>query len=327
VATIGSDAGFTRRSPLLEDACRFASQAHAGQRDESDGGPYIRHPLAVARLVYEAGYSDDVVAAALLHDTVEDTEVTEAQIRARFGAHVADLVAAATEPAEIEPYEARKEAHRRQVVAAGHEAEAIFAADKVINAANLRAAIAEHGSSELRKHLSRPLEKKIEHYRATLELLEAAASTVPFLDELHSELDELDEQRTHERAREEVARRAVAAINVRDADALVALCHPDVEWWPALTLRVGGIPYRGHDGIRRYIADLRDAWDEFDIEIQELRPIRDRVLALCDLRVRGRVSGASLEQQAAVVYWVRGDRVGGARTYLDPAQPPERDPG
>jgi hypothetical protein len=72
--------------------------------------------------------------------------------------------------------------------------------------------------------LSRPLEKKIEHYRATLELLETVASGVPFLEDLHSELDELDDQQSHERA-QEVARRAVAAIDARDADGLVAVCH------------------------------------------------------------------------------------------------------
>jgi (p)ppGpp synthase/HD superfamily hydrolase len=118
LATIGSDPGFTRRSPLLEEAYRFAAEAHAHQRSESDGGPYIRHPLAVARLVCEAGYDDEVVAAALLHDTVEDTDVSEGEIRRRFGRPIADLVAALTEPADMEPFEARKEAHRRQVVEA-----------------------------------------------------------------------------------------------------------------------------------------------------------------------------------------------------------------
>ncbi|MBC8923586.1 bifunctional (p)ppGpp synthetase/guanosine-3',5'-bis(diphosphate) 3'-pyrophosphohydrolase, partial [Escherichia coli] len=55
------------------------------------------HPLNVARILRRAGFREEVVVAGLLHDAVEDTEMTDADIRAAFGAEVADLVASHTE--------------------------------------------------------------------------------------------------------------------------------------------------------------------------------------------------------------------------------------
>jgi (p)ppGpp synthase/HD superfamily hydrolase len=99
---------FAHGSCLLADAYEFAVRAHAGQREESDGQPYIEHPVEVARLLYEAGFDEEVVAAGLLHDTLERSDVDAAELRERFGARVADLVQALTEPEDVEPFGARK---------------------------------------------------------------------------------------------------------------------------------------------------------------------------------------------------------------------------
>ncbi len=72
-------------------AFRFAAQAHAGQRRAS-GEPYITHPLAVARILAEQHLSPATVAAGLLHDVVEDTEVTLDELRQTFGDDVARFV-------------------------------------------------------------------------------------------------------------------------------------------------------------------------------------------------------------------------------------------
>lgn len=61
---------------LIADAAAFAAQAHAGQVRKYTGEPYIRHPEAVAKLVQASGGDTAMVAAAWLHDTVEDTAVT-----------------------------------------------------------------------------------------------------------------------------------------------------------------------------------------------------------------------------------------------------------
>lgn len=81
---------------LLRAAFDLATHGHHGQtRDE--GTPYIEHPVRVAALLAETGHSDaEVLAAALLHDTLEDCEITEAELLDRFGPRVARLVKAVT---------------------------------------------------------------------------------------------------------------------------------------------------------------------------------------------------------------------------------------
>ncbi|MCB0962212.1 MAG: bifunctional (p)ppGpp synthetase/guanosine-3',5'-bis(diphosphate) 3'-pyrophosphohydrolase, partial [Acidimicrobiales bacterium] len=76
---------------LIAQAYELAASAHEGQFRKS-GEPYIHHPLAVARIVADLGLDDVTVAAALLHDSVEDTGVTLEQVSARFGDEVAWIV-------------------------------------------------------------------------------------------------------------------------------------------------------------------------------------------------------------------------------------------
>jgi (p)ppGpp synthase/HD superfamily hydrolase len=159
------------RSELVGDALRTATRAHAGQlRHGSDGLPYIDHPVAVAELLATQRYRDEVLAAALLHDVVEKSEVQMGEVRERFGPEVADLVAALTEDATIEDYEERKKEHRGRVARSGPDAIAIFAADKLTNVAMLREAyamIAESVSDELEVSL----DLKIYIWEMDLEML------------------------------------------------------------------------------------------------------------------------------------------------------------
>ena len=79
---------------LIQRAREFASKAHASidQRRKYTGDPYIVHPEAVAELVAATGAGTEVIAAAWLHDVVEDTPVTLDQVRGEFGDEVAKLV-------------------------------------------------------------------------------------------------------------------------------------------------------------------------------------------------------------------------------------------
>ncbi len=184
------------RAAVVRDAYEVASRAHAGRRKESDDRPELEHALAVGRLLHETAFDDEVVAAALLHDTVEDAGLPIAELRERFGPAVADLVATMTEPEALEPFEARKTAHRERLLGAGREAQAIFVADKVVNAAQLRAAIATQGEEAVAGRTSKPLERKVEHYEAALEMLETVAADLPLLPRLRTELRLLREERT-----------------------------------------------------------------------------------------------------------------------------------
>src|SRR6478609_10665182 len=75
---------------LIAQAYELTAAAHEGQLRKS-GEPYIHHPLSVGRIVADLGLDDVTVAAALLHDSVEDTEVTLADVTAEFGPDVAGI--------------------------------------------------------------------------------------------------------------------------------------------------------------------------------------------------------------------------------------------
>jgi (p)ppGpp synthase/HD superfamily hydrolase len=187
----GSDDGFAATSRLLVEAYGFARDAHAGQYHQADGTPYIEHPLAVGRLLHAAGCEEQVVAAGLLHDVIEDTPATLADVRARFGTRVTRLVAAMTEQPRLHPFEVRKAAHRQTIARAGRDAKAIYAADKVVNVFTLRAAIRRRGRRDLGRRLAGKLDSKLDHYEATLRLLERESPPLPFTRLLRTELERL----------------------------------------------------------------------------------------------------------------------------------------
>jgi guanosine-3',5'-bis(diphosphate) 3'-pyrophosphohydrolase len=85
---------------LLMRAFEFAKNAHKTQKRFS-GEPFIIHPLNVAKILYEMGFDEKVIAAGLLHDTVEDTGVTLEHLRREFGKEIADLVDGVTNISRI----------------------------------------------------------------------------------------------------------------------------------------------------------------------------------------------------------------------------------
>ena len=86
---------------LLKQAHLFSNKAH-GSQTRREGSPYIEHPLAVASLLADMKMDVATIAAGLLHDTIEDTETTEKDIRDEFGKEIAFLVAALTKLSKIE---------------------------------------------------------------------------------------------------------------------------------------------------------------------------------------------------------------------------------
>jgi guanosine-3',5'-bis(diphosphate) 3'-pyrophosphohydrolase len=186
-STPGIDAA-SDRSDLVKDALETARRAHAGQlRHGSDGRPFIEHPLAVAEHLVKYRYSDEVLAAALLHDVVENSAVGIDEVRDHFGDVVADLVAALTEDETIPVYEERKEEHRWRVAEADPAALAIFAADKLTNVAMLREAYALIGEG-VSDELKVTLDLKIYVWEADLEMLFDEAAEMPLTNELADEM-------------------------------------------------------------------------------------------------------------------------------------------
>jgi (p)ppGpp synthase/HD superfamily hydrolase len=174
---------------LTRRAVEQASELHRGQVRESDEAAFVLHPLEVASLLYNDGWPDYVLAAAVLHDAVEVTSVEVGELRERFGTDVAELVQSVTENNAIEDFGARKAALRDQVRSAGPEAVAIYAADKVAKARELRARVS-FGRAAVSPQ-SDDVAAKLDHYEKSLEMLEAVMPELPLVRQLRFELEAL----------------------------------------------------------------------------------------------------------------------------------------
>jgi (p)ppGpp synthase/HD superfamily hydrolase len=124
-------------SNLLERARVFATAAHAavGQKRKYTGEPYVVHPLEVANIVMAAGGSEASIAAAMLHDVLEDTAVTYDLLEDEFGNEVAELVLWLTDVSKPEDgnRSTRKALDRQHSAAAPAEAQTIKVADLISN--------------------------------------------------------------------------------------------------------------------------------------------------------------------------------------------------
>src|SRR4051794_38560648 len=95
---------------LVLKAAEFAAEKHRMQRRKDvDASPYINHPLALANILISEGHVEDpdVLVAALLHDTVEDTDTTTDELEQEFGKRIAEIVAEVTDDKSL-PKEERK---------------------------------------------------------------------------------------------------------------------------------------------------------------------------------------------------------------------------
>jgi (p)ppGpp synthase/HD superfamily hydrolase len=173
--------------PLAQDAFEFTAERHAGQLREGDAAPFLLHPLEVGALLHVFGYPERVVTAGLLHDILESSDTEPGELRARFGPEVAGLVEAVSEDAEIGDKVERKAMLRKQVAAAGPEAAAIFAADKLSKVREIRLRVVcdrdARGDEELRV--------KLDHYVASRAMLERQLADLPLVQALAFELEAL----------------------------------------------------------------------------------------------------------------------------------------
>jgi (p)ppGpp synthase/HD superfamily hydrolase len=168
-------------------ALRFAREAHDGQRRNEDGRPFIDHPQAVARLLIEAGYDDDIVAAAYLHDVVEKTEIDTDSITDRFGPEVSRLVAALSEDTSVDSYVERKRALREAVLAAGRPTTNIYAADRLANVRDWRK-LPKRQREQAADRLGTQLGDRLMLWDEDLRDLTAFDDGLPFLGEIEIEL-------------------------------------------------------------------------------------------------------------------------------------------
>jgi len=161
-------------TPQIKKAIQFAARKHHGQMRVADGNlPYITHPFSVALLVAEDGAHDDVVTAALLHDTIEDTSTTREEILREFNECVALLVEAVSEVRVKDgkklSWQERKAGYLEHLRHAPDDALIISIADKIDNTES-RLEEYTRGSEEFLKHFSQPIEEYLRFHGAVLAL-------------------------------------------------------------------------------------------------------------------------------------------------------------
>lgn len=127
----------SQATPLIFRAIEFAAAAHAGQYRKGTPVPYIVHPLNAARMLLLAG-CEEHVAAAVLHDVLEDTDRTFEDVERVFGRRVAELVANASEPDRMASWEERKRHTITFLREADEDTLLVAVADKLDNIRSIR---------------------------------------------------------------------------------------------------------------------------------------------------------------------------------------------
>lgn len=181
---------FTART---ERAIVVALEAHAAQTRKGDRTtPYVVHPVTVALILSRYTDDEDTIIAGLLHDTLEDTDLTEAEIEREFGPKVLGIVRDVTEPGLPGlSWDTRKARYLRHLGTAPHGSLLVASADKI---ANIISMISAHGAQgdTLWERFNAPPDRKLGFYRRVYETVRAAWPTCPMLREFRNRLEEAD---------------------------------------------------------------------------------------------------------------------------------------
>ena len=170
---------------LLDRAIIFAVRAHSGTERRGKGYPYIVHPMEAMEIVATMTADQELLAAAALHDTVEDTEVTVEQLRAEFGERIASLVA---EESDVMPEGMTEEAswHQRKQAAidhlskASHDAKMVALGDKLSNMRAIARDYAELGDALWNRFHAKDPKDHEWHYRGLADALRELSDTFAY---------------------------------------------------------------------------------------------------------------------------------------------------
>lgn len=173
-------------SKRFDDAIKFATEKHTQQFRKRENTPYILHPLEAAAVAAELTKDEDVLIAAVLHDTVEDTDTTVEEIQQRFGHRVAELVASETEdkredlPPE-ETWEIRKKESLEHLRTTNDPAvKILWLADKVSNIRTIYRLYQKEGDSLWNHFNMKDVKKQAWYYKTISDLLVDLEDTLPY---------------------------------------------------------------------------------------------------------------------------------------------------
>ena len=179
---------------LIQRALAFAVRAHGSQTRKGTRTPYVTHPVRVAASLISVGCDAATAAAAYLHDTLEDTKTTRAELLAEFGEEVAGLVSAASEPDKGATWEVRKQ-HTIDTLATMPRRELwVPVADKIDNAESILAELGTAGvagdgarggdaspgdGNAVWERFSQPISQQAWYYRSMVAGLRQVADAPP----------------------------------------------------------------------------------------------------------------------------------------------------
>ena len=170
---------------LLDRAIVFAVRAHAGTERRCKGFPYIVHPLEAVGIVATMTSDQELLAAAALHDVVEDTDIMLEQIRDEFGERIAALVAAETdelypEVHDVESWRKRKQAAIDRLASASLDAKMVALGDKLSNMRAIARDYAVQGDELWNRFRSKDRKDHEWHYRGLAESLRELHDTFAY---------------------------------------------------------------------------------------------------------------------------------------------------
>ena len=161
---------------LVIRAAAFAAHKHRDQRRKDAGAtPYINHPLELARiLIVEGGITDGAtIAAALLHDTIEDTETTPVELDSEFGSEIRSIVEEVTDDKSV-PKADRKRLQVEHAAHASHRAQLVKLADKIANLRDVASSPPDRWDLARRQEYFDWAKSVIDQLRGAHSMLEAA---------------------------------------------------------------------------------------------------------------------------------------------------------
>lgn len=174
---------------VIEKALKIAAKAHKNQYRKGSDIPYVTHPVAVGMILLKAGYNDELVAAGILHDTVEDTELTLDDLERLFGKNIADIVAGCSEPDKSLSWEQRKEHTIEYLKTAPEDIRVVACADKLHNIQSIASDIEQYGD-KVWERFKRGKEQQEWYYTNVIDSL-GFQSTFPLLEKLKGEVAQL----------------------------------------------------------------------------------------------------------------------------------------
>ena len=170
---------------LLDRAIIFAVRAHAGTERRGKGFPYIVHPMEAVEIVATMTRDQELLAAAALHDTMEDTDTTVDQIREEFGDRIASLVASESDTmpegvSEEDSWHTRKQAAIDRLARASHDAKIVALGDKLSNMRAIARDYAQQGDALWDLFHAKDPKDHEWHYRGLAESLRELQDTFAY---------------------------------------------------------------------------------------------------------------------------------------------------